>query len=399
MFGPVVRAPTGLAALVAATAHASSLRKGRANIVRKVRELRTARKLTQVELSRRLGLSQGRLSEIERGGGSFTAEQFLAICRLFNVPPSFFGATGTSPGAEVTNALARFGAHLRETEAVLPTERFEEVAAVVRETLAAADSARLVAALAPVIVANIDRLSLEKVQLDLAQAGLARRFGWLVDCTLHALRRELRDARSRAAWLGPYRRAGVVLASFLRSPRPTSDARGPLPPTCSTRASAAWRRPRRSRPRGRSRRGAGTSSPSSGQKRSPRPCGRPVSYVHDFFRDLDAAWPASSEPPIHLRIIGSTALMLLTDYDRGTKDSDVLESGQWLDLHSCANSRAHRVSGRHTTTTIADSSVARQTATCQCVGHEPYSMCHLLPRSQACASAGGPRVRPGATHR
>jgi hypothetical protein len=51
-----------------------------------------------------------------------------------------------------------------------------------------------------------------------------------------------------------------------------------------------------------------------------------VSYVHDFFRDLDAAWPASSSPPIRLRIIGSTALMLQTDYDRGTKDSDVLES-------------------------------------------------------------------------
>ncbi len=42
-----------------------------------------------------------------------------------------------------------------------------------------------------------------------------------------------------------------------------------------------------------------------------------------FFSDLDAAWAA---PRLELRLIGSAALMLQTDYRRGTKDSDVLET-------------------------------------------------------------------------
>lgn len=42
-----------------------------------------------------------------------------------------------------------------------------------------------------------------------------------------------------------------------------------------------------------------------------------------FLLDLDAKWPTGG-PKIPLRVIGSTALMLQTDYVRGTKDSDVL---------------------------------------------------------------------------
>jgi hypothetical protein len=42
-----------------------------------------------------------------------------------------------------------------------------------------------------------------------------------------------------------------------------------------------------------------------------------------FFQDLDAAWGARA---LHVQIIGSAALMLQTDYYRGTKDSDVLET-------------------------------------------------------------------------
>src|SRR5688572_32511928 len=113
-----------------AEATASKLEKSRVEIVQKVRELRRARHLTQAELSQRLGLSQGRLSEIERGGGSFTAEQFLAILKLFNVSAAFFDSTAKSPTVALQNALARLGAlHLRESEAVLPSERFEEAGA------------------------------------------------------------------------------------------------------------------------------------------------------------------------------------------------------------------------------------------------------------------------------
>ena len=57
----------------------------RLRAVAKVRELRTERRWTQAVLAEKLGLSPARLSEIERGGGSFTAEQFLEVLRLFNV--------------------------------------------------------------------------------------------------------------------------------------------------------------------------------------------------------------------------------------------------------------------------------------------------------------------------
>ncbi len=50
-----------------------------------------------------------------------------------------------------------------------------------------------------------------------------------------------------------------------------------------------------------------------------------MAAVDEFFKELDARWKG---PPakVHLRIIGSSALMLQTNYERGTKDSDVLET-------------------------------------------------------------------------
>ncbi len=49
--------------------------------------------------------------------------------------------------------------------------------------------------------------------------------------------------------------------------------------------------------------------------------------LEEFFQALDAAWGASPDAEvIHLRIIGSAALMLQTNYRRGTKDSDILET-------------------------------------------------------------------------
>jgi hypothetical protein len=48
--------------------------------------------------------------------------------------------------------------------------------------------------------------------------------------------------------------------------------------------------------------------------------------IHDFFREPDAAWGIPAPAKIRLRIIGSSALMLQTDYARGTKDTDVLET-------------------------------------------------------------------------
>jgi hypothetical protein len=41
---------------------------------------------------------------------------------------------------------------------------------------------------------------------------------------------------------------------------------------------------------------------------------------------LDAAWTLAHADPIPLRIIGSTALFLQSDYERGTKDSDIIQT-------------------------------------------------------------------------
>lgn len=47
--------------------------------------------------------------------------------------------------------------------------------------------------------------------------------------------------------------------------------------------------------------------------------------VRKFLEGLDSVW-AERSAKIELKVIGSTALMLQADYERGTKDSDVLET-------------------------------------------------------------------------
>lgn len=50
-----------------------------------------------------------------------------------------------------------------------------------------------------------------------------------------------------------------------------------------------------------------------------------LSPIDDFIRDLDAKW---NRGPLTLRVLGSVALMMATDYWRGTKDGDVLETAE-----------------------------------------------------------------------
>lgn len=69
-----------------------------------------------------------------------------------------------------------------------------------------------------------------------------------------------------------------------------------------------------------------------------------MSVIEDFLRDIDASWRWTSMPKIRLRIIGSAALLLQSDYARGTKDSDVLES---LDLSEETQARLKELAGPH----------------------------------------------------
>ncbi len=183
----------------------------------RVRDLRKERSWTQARLASELRLSQGRLSQLERGEGSFTAEQFLTVLRLFNVPASDFLPAVASVEDELQNALARLGArHLLENTDVLPSDRLREANAVVREVLADASSPRMITALAPVIVENIDRINLTRLALDLSQLGLARRLFWLVDNILESVLREL-AASPKAARARQLRRAQLVLGTALDS--------------------------------------------------------------------------------------------------------------------------------------------------------------------------------------
>lgn len=181
--------------------------------------MRLDRRWTQAQLAKLLGLSQNRLSELETGQGSFTAEQLIAILTHFNVPIDYFSSqkrSKDSNGDQLQNALARFGAsHLAELEA-LPSDAVKDALTAIRETLVGTDSSRQIAGIAPVIAKNIRNLNLYKLRAQLAEAGLERRLGWVLDNTLEAIRRERRKELPRE-WTLAYRQAEILLAPVLNT--------------------------------------------------------------------------------------------------------------------------------------------------------------------------------------
>lgn len=129
-----------------------SLEQLRKSIAARIRDLRTGRHWTQAKLAAALELSQSRLSELERGAGSFSAEQLVKVMMLFNVTIEHF-AGSSSPDSQVQNALARRGAtHLRRV-AIAPDPRFEDLGELLVAALRSGDS-RQIAALAPVLAKN-----------------------------------------------------------------------------------------------------------------------------------------------------------------------------------------------------------------------------------------------------
>lgn len=65
--------------------------------------------------------------------------------------------------------------------------------------------------------------------------------------------------------------------------------------------------------------------------------------IKDFLRNIDRGWSENSGSRITLKILGSAALMLQTDYERGTKDSDILETKQ---LDSLTKERLLTLAGK-----------------------------------------------------
>ncbi|HEY4178312.1 MAG TPA: helix-turn-helix transcriptional regulator [Kofleriaceae bacterium] len=163
------------------------LAKKRHTIAAKVRSLRQSRRWGQIELARQLGLSQSRLSEIERGKGSFSAEQLLLILSVFNVSIADFSDERTEPDQELHNALARLGAaHLHETENGLLSEKLSNASNVIREVLVSG-SPRLVTGAAPVLLLNARDLNLRSIQNDLRRLGYEHRLPWLLANTIRGL--------------------------------------------------------------------------------------------------------------------------------------------------------------------------------------------------------------------
>jgi len=194
----------------------------RKKIADEVRELRLARRWTQGDLAKHLGISQGWLSQIERGAGSFTAEEFLVILRLFNTELDRFATKKENPDSVLQNALARFGASgLYESADVLPNGSHQDLAVVIREVLAGGIS-RYLTALAPIFVCNADRLYLKKLYVDLADVGLESRLAWIVENTIEALGSEFTVDLPRS-WRQLCRRAEVVLGAFLSHVRPPTE--------------------------------------------------------------------------------------------------------------------------------------------------------------------------------
>lgn len=70
-----------------------------------------------------------------------------------------------------------------------------------------------------------------------------------------------------------------------------------------------------------------------------------MSDVKGFFQEIDRVWTPSAPEKIPLRVIGSGALLLQTDYVRGTKDGDVLES---LALTEEIKAKLLRLAGKDT---------------------------------------------------
>ncbi|HPH69655.1 MAG TPA: helix-turn-helix transcriptional regulator [Kofleriaceae bacterium] len=166
----------------------AEISKSRERIASKVRSLRVARGWTLQELAKELGVSLSRLSEVERGDGSFTAEQLLVLLRIFNVPVSEFAAPEkTDYATQLQNALAYLGAQrLRESTAATPSDALHNAHAAIRETLLAGSS-RQIASLPAVLVRNIERIALPRLHAELAQLGYEARFGWLLDHAIAAL--------------------------------------------------------------------------------------------------------------------------------------------------------------------------------------------------------------------
>jgi transcriptional regulator with XRE-family HTH domain len=188
----------------------------RRDIGQKLKALREARRLNQTNLAARLGISQARISLIERGQAALDAGEFLDVLRIFNVPASHFESPAEDQDAlALQNALIHLGAnHLFANDRIVPDEALGDPGTVIREVLATGTNPRQIAALAPVLVLQFDRLNLTQLWARFVDYGLQQRLGWLLENTVAAIQEASPKARDRAS-SAQLRKAGTHLRHFL----------------------------------------------------------------------------------------------------------------------------------------------------------------------------------------
>ncbi len=193
----------------------------------KIRQLRKARRWTLLELAHRLELSESRLSELERAGGSFSAEQLLRVFQLFQVGAEDFvpHEAGTDPVAgSIQAALVRLGAkHLVADDRFVIRQEHNRPGDLIAHILLAHPTPRFLTALGPVLVEQVDIISFPGVQHAVVQAGAPHRWGWLLDHVLEAISSADGDP-APTPWRRASQRLRTVAEAYLVSlPGPSSN--------------------------------------------------------------------------------------------------------------------------------------------------------------------------------
>ncbi len=195
----------------------NDLKKYRQLVVEGIKKVREDRRYTQAEFAKLLDLSQQQYSKIERGEGSISAEQFLQILEKFALPLSYFVETKSKEKDEalvLQNALAILGAtHLREVQGIFIPEKYDNPNEVIFEALEEYKSSRLIAALAPVIVKNIQRINLNTIEKKLREWGHENRLWWVLENTLDSIRNRLKEAFLPREIKLTYQRAATALTN------------------------------------------------------------------------------------------------------------------------------------------------------------------------------------------
>lgn len=86
-----------------------------AHVGRKLKQIRTLRRLSQTDVARKLNLSFQQIQKYEIGSNRIAASRLFELAQILEVPPSYFfdglndnanAAPQTDPGMEIVSALA-----------------------------------------------------------------------------------------------------------------------------------------------------------------------------------------------------------------------------------------------------------------------------------------------------